>query len=96
MRDRLPNKPFINECAVVNLDSVHGSGTHWVAYCKQKENIYYYDSFGNLPPPAELVKYFGSKSIIHFNYFQYQKYNTSVCGQLCLTFLNHFNKQLFF
>lgn len=51
MRDRLPKKPFINECAVVNLDSIYGSGTHWVAYCKKKNDVYYYDSFGNLPPP---------------------------------------------
>lgn len=95
MRDRLPKKPFINECAIVNLDSIHGLGTHWVAYCKQQNSIYYYDSFGNLPPPLELVRYFGSNSNIYFNNFKYQKNNTSVCGQLCLTFLNHFNKEVF-
>lgn len=95
MRDRLPKKPFINECAVVNLDSIYGSGTHWVAYCKKKNDVYYYDSFGNLPPPQELGKYFGSNSNIHYNYFRYQDYNTFICGQLCLTFLHNFNKQIF-
>lgn len=95
MRDRLPEKPLINECAIVNLDSIHGYGTHWVAYCKKKNEIYYYDSFGNLPPPQELVKYFGSISIINFNYYRYQDYNTFICGQLCLTFLYNFNKHMF-
>lgn len=95
MRDRLPDKTLINECVVVNLDSIHGSGTHWVAYCKKKDDIYYYDSFGDLPPPQELVKYFGSDSRIHFNYSKYQDYDTSICGQLCLTFLDNFNKQFF-
>lgn len=92
MRDRLPKKAFLSECAVINLDSIHGPGSHWVAYCKQKNDVYYYDSFGNLPPPPELIEYFGSKSNIHFNYFTYQEYNTSICGQLCLTFLKNFNK----
>lgn len=95
MRDRLPSKVWLNECAVVNLDSIHGNGTHWVAYCKKGNEVFYYDSFGNLPPPQELSKYFGSSSIIYFNYTKYQDYNTFICGQLCLTFLNNINKKLF-
>lgn len=95
MRDHLPIKSLKNECAVVNLDSIRGPGTHWVAYGKKGDNVYYYDSFGNLPPPRELIKYFGSDSKIQFNYKKYQDYNTFVCGQLCLTFLNNFNKQFF-
>lgn len=95
MRDRLPKNALSNECAIVNLDSIHGPGTHWVAYCKNKNDVYYYDSFGNLPPPPELLTYFGSDSKIYFNYFKYQDFNTFICGQLCLTFLNDINKKLF-
>lgn len=95
MRDRLPRSPRINECAVVNLDSINGPGTHWVAYCKKMDDVYYYDSFGNLPPPLELLKYFGSEANIYFNYKSYQEYDTFICGQLCLTFLNNINKQLY-
>lgn len=95
MRDRLPTNPHVNECAVVNLDSIDGVGTHWVAYCKKKDDVYYFDSFGNLAPPLELLEYFGSDSSIHFNSDQFQSYNTFVCGQLCLKFLDNINKKLF-
>jgi len=34
------------------LDSEHGTSTHWVAYKKIGNQVQYYDSFGNLPPPG--------------------------------------------
>lgn len=90
MRDKLPKRrSLVNECAIVNLDSERGSGTHWVAYCKKKKDVFYYDSFGDLPPPPELIKYIGSDKKIHYNYSTYQNFNTFICGQLCLTFLHH-------
>lgn len=95
MRDNLPTKPLQNECGVVNLDSDAGPGTHWTAYCKKDSVVYYFDSFGNLPPPKELLKYFGSRCKIYYNNNIYQKYGTVVCGQLCITFLNHFNKRYY-
>ena len=57
MRDSLPKKPLINESAIVNLDSTSGPGTHWVCYKKRKNKVKYLDSFGNLKPPNELIKY---------------------------------------
>lgn len=96
MRDNLPQKCHKNECGIVNLDVSDGPGTHWVAYGKKDDNVYYFDSFGDLPPPAELVSYFGSDdSRIHYNYLNYQQYDTVICGQLCITFLYHFNKKIF-
>lgn len=86
MRDSLPkNQPFKNECGIVNLDCSTGSGTHWVAYYKKGSTIKYFDSFGNLPPPIELVKYLGNR--ISYNYTQYQNFNAINCGHLCLKFL---------
>jgi len=40
MRDLLPEAP--------NQDNSRSSGKHWVAYNKNKNNIHYFDSFGNL------------------------------------------------
>lgn len=57
MRDTLPSKPRKIECAVLNLDTSNNSGTHWVAYAKQNDYVEYFDSFGNLKPPLELIKY---------------------------------------
>lgn len=86
MRDTMPERCWVNECGVVNLDSIEGPGTHWVAYCKMQDIVYYFDSFGNLPPPIELIQYFGNNRIF-YNNFNYQKFNTVICGQLCLVFL---------
>lgn len=86
MRDTLPKKPYIKECAILNLDSVKNSGTHWVAYVKRGREVIYFDSFGDLTPPLELQKYLRG-SIIKYNSGNFQKYNSYNCGHLCLSFL---------
>lgn len=90
MRDTLPVKPFKNECAVLNLDNLDGPGTHWVTYCKVNKNVYYFDSFGNLSPPTELIKYLGSDIKVYYNNTKYQDYKTVICGHLCLMYLYDF------
>lgn len=90
MRTSLPNKPWNHECGVVNMDDESGPGTHWVAYKKVGKIVIYFDSFGNLSPPKELVNYFRGCQL-YFNHNRLQSYNTSNCGQLCVKFLyeNH-------
>ena len=47
-------------------------------------SLIYFDSFGNLRPPKELVRYFGNgATTIEYNCTYYQ----SFCGQMCLQFL---------
>lgn len=90
MRDTLPITVHKNECGVMNLDNVHGPGTHWVCYRKCDNIVYYYDSFGNLPPPPELILYFnsvGSNVTVRYNYERQQTFDTVICGHLCLRFL---------
>lgn len=86
MRDTLPHNPLKNECGVINLDRNTGFGTHWVAYKKNGNNVVYFDSFGNLKPPKEFVKYMKNCKV-YFNYDQYQQFGTTNCGHLVLTFL---------
>lgn len=88
MKDSLPIKSLKNENAIVNLDNSHGLGTHWVAYKKRGSSVHYFDSFGNLRPPIELLRYFGTGVRISFNYSTYQSANSVVCGHLCLLFLS--------
>lgn len=88
MRNALPKKPLNKECAVINLDDFTGSGTHWVAYTKNGNDVMYFDSFGNLRPPLEFIKYVGGGSV-KYNYEQYQDFDTFVCGHLCLKFLTN-------
>lgn len=87
MRDTLPKKPRQYESSVINLDSHHGTGTHWVCYMKRGNNVSYFDSFGNLRPPIELVRYFGPAANLVYNYERQQNIDSVICGHLCLKFL---------
>lgn len=89
MRDRLPKKPRQVECAVLNLDSYKNNGTHWVTYVKIDKYCEYFDSFGDLKPPLELVKYL-KKCKVFYNYNNYQSFDSVNCGHLCLAFLKNF------
>lgn len=85
MKNTLPKNIHDIECGIINLDNSSGSGTHWVAYYKNKNYVEYFDSFGNLQPPIEIKKYLGKN--IQYNHDIYQNYNTINCGHLCLEFL---------
>ena len=87
MKDALPRRIMRNETGIVNLDNSDGPGTHWVCYKKLKDIVYYFDSFGNLPPPTELLRYFRHVKMLMFNTERMQKRNTEICGHLCLDFL---------
>lgn len=89
MRNGLPKKIQRNETGVINLDDKDNLGTHWTAYAKNKNQIVYFDSFGDLQPPLEVVKYFNSSGScnILYNHDPFQTYNSYNCGHLCLSFL---------
>ena len=56
MRNKLPkNGPLQTESAIINLDNAIGPGTHWVAYRKTKNEVVYFNSFGDLPPSKEVM-----------------------------------------
>lgn len=93
MRDRLPQKIGLNESAIINLDSESNPGTHWVCYKKRGAVIDYFDSYGDLRPPVELVNYFKSDNeqqtpTIRYNYDRRQGFDSVICGHLCLEFLS--------
>ena len=93
MRDSLPaSGPRRQEAAIINLDSASGVGTHWVAYRKNNSKVTYYDSFGDLPPPIELVNYLHkgveAVKIIYYTYDRQQEFGSVWCGHLCLKFLS--------
>jgi hypothetical protein len=89
MIDTLPKKSNNIECGIVNLDTSNNSGTHWVAYYKNKNKSYYFDSFG-VDPPGELKNYLNTEIIS--STFQIQKFNTNNCGYYCLLVLKLMEK----
>ncbi len=88
LRNELKNqKPKIKECGIVNLDI--DKGTHWTAYRKNRNNVIYFDPFG-IQPPKEVIEYF-TPSTIYYSTVQLQDLDSSICGVLCLSFLNNFS-----
>lgn len=73
MRDTLlkKRKPAARECLILNHGSSHTSGTHWSALAKSGNTAFYFDSFGKLPPPLEVIKYLGNENQLYYNTKKY-------------------------
>ncbi|KAE9521596.1 hypothetical protein AGLY_018007, partial [Aphis glycines] len=87
MKDKLPLKPWKNECGILNLNNSEQSGSHWVAWVKNDKKKIYFDSYGDCNPPKEVVKYLG-KDNLFYTTDEFQNYNDPpMCGHLCLDFI---------
>lgn len=96
MRDTLSkkNKPKVQECWIINHGSSNTAGTHWTALVKNYNRAFYFDSFGKLPPPYEVIDYLNKSGVyLYYNSKNYQNYGSVNCGHLCLKFLHDFWKQ---
>ena len=60
MRDNLPKTPYPQECGIMNLNTSHQPGSHWVCYYKDNGKRIYFDSFGQITP-IEIQKYLKTK-----------------------------------
>lgn len=76
--------PIKLESEIVNVDKEIREMTHLVAYKKIRSIVYYFDNYGKIKPPIELIRYFKKCSVI--NYVRHQKYNRYHRGHLCLEF----------
>lgn len=92
MRDTLTKKPrhAVRECWILNHGSSQSDGTHWSALAKNNGIAYYFDSFGKLPPPLEVIDYLDDTIQLYYNTKRYQNFGTTICGHLCLKFLYDF------
>ena len=94
-RDNLPNSNnnnnnnnnIKNGAYVINLDEYRNIGTHWVALYVNDKTIIYFDSFGVEHIPKEIMKFVGNKNIIT-NIFKVQIYDSIMCGDFCIGFIN--------
>ena len=88
MRDELPKKPWINECGIVNFNTSLEPGSHWVAYYKNGTQRIAFDSYGQviLKEICDYLKTNKEKNhaVIQRNTDVIQKFNTQICGHLCL------------
>ena len=80
MKDELNNN-VIQGNYIINLQNHNENGSHWTAFIKDKNNIYYYDSFGVFPPQNE------------YDIFRKESDNieSTSCGWFCIAFLYYMN-----
>lgn len=92
--DKLPtNRLILPCCLITNLSKSDEKGTHFVAiYISSKNQLFYFDSFGFLPPiwNKPLLQFL--KPWLEDNQFQtvlkhpIQKFNSLFCGWYCAAF----------
>ena len=73
---------------IINMSNSDTNGSHWVCFIiKDAKTCYYFDSFAT-PPPLEVMKFCGKRTII-YNDIQIQANTSTCCGWFCVGFLLH-------
>ena len=73
---------------IINLDEYADVGPHWIAlFCKKKNDIVCFDSFGVEYISEEIKEFIKNKSI-KANIFRIQEDNSIICGYFCIGFID--------
>ena len=90
MKDELNNN-VIQGNYIINLQNHNENGSHWTAFIKDKNNIYYYDSFGVFPPQNEYDIFRKESDNIYYNTSHHQNIDSTSCVWFCIAFLYYRN-----
>ena len=76
---------------IINLENSDQSGSHWTCFIKNKDNIYYYDSFGVVPP--QNLYDISVKNSLNLYYIDKhdQNLDSTSCGYWVIAFLFYMN-----
>jgi hypothetical protein len=89
MKDEL-NSDLKQGCYIINLQNHDEGGSHWTAFIKDRNDIYYYDSFG-VVPPQNLYDVFkiDSHNIYYLDQLNRRDQNidSTSCGWWCIAYL---------
>jgi hypothetical protein len=82
-KDDLPYIPQGN--TIYNLNGQ----SHWVAMVRDKDNYFYFDSYGVVPPQLleDLIMEGSNDGLYCYNTKEIQAINSSSCGFYCIAFL---------
>ena len=72
---------------IINLDEYEDVGTHWIALFCNRNEIFYFDSFGVEHIPEEIKEFIGNKNI-KANIFRVQENDSVMCGYFCIGFID--------
>ncbi len=83
MDDELPDR-YKDGNYIVNLESSYQSGSHWVAFIKEKGSIYYFDPFGVYPDQPLYENWMKNNYMIYMNDRDLQSISSILCGYFCI------------
>ena len=93
-RNNLPKK-IKDGAYVMNLDEYADAGTHWIALFCNRNEIFYFDSFGVEHFPEEIEEFIDRPSSsalqdknIKANIFRVQANDPVMCGYFCIGFID--------
>ena len=72
---------------VMNLQDSHEGGSHWVAFIKNKSNIFYHDSYAVIMPQNQYDLFKSEQNNIYHNTLQKLSLDTTSCGWWSIYFL---------
>ena len=84
-RNNLPKK-IQDRAYVINFDEYANVGTHWIALFCSRNEIAYFDSFGDEHVSEEIKEFVENKNI-KANIFRVQANDSVMCGSFCIGFI---------
>jgi hypothetical protein len=76
---------------IINLDDRGNNGTHWTVLIVEKNQAYYFDSYG-CPPPEQIIEFCKRpKTHLYYNTRVIQDIESELCGFFCIAFLKYVN-----
>ena len=76
---------------IINLQNSYENGSHWTCFIKDKNNIYYYDSFAVVPPQNAYDIFIKNADNIYYIDKYDQNIDSTSCGWWCIAFLYFMN-----
>ena len=88
-KDMLPKSIPANSAIICNLNDQHEGGSHWVALINRRGTKFnlYFDSFGIVYPPQNILDNFKNKPLI-CSEKKIQQDDSVLCGYYCLRIIN--------
>lgn len=88
--DQLPHPKAFPSAMIANLDDSSQPGSHWVALFFQNANkVYYFDPFGEPPPPGPLSAYLSQFGKVIRNRCIFQPNDSIACGAFTVFLIYH-------
>ena len=76
---------------IINLENSNQSGSHWTCFIKDKNNVYYYDSFAVVPPQNAYNIFLKNVDNIYYIDKHDQNLDSMSCGYWVISYLYFMN-----